>query len=73
MSDTILEAVRDAILLEVDWHNTHAIRLELWAKQAITPIVIRQLNAAAFDCRQRAQMLNAVLVASDLKKEAETT
>jgi hypothetical protein len=69
MSDALLEAVRNAIGLEVEWHNTHAVRLEQWAKHAFSPTLSKQLNAAAFGCRQRAEMLSAVLAASEPSTE----
>jgi hypothetical protein len=73
MSDTLVEALRNAILLEADWHAAHAIRLEIWAKHAITPSVVRHLNAAAFGCRQRAEMLSAVLAASEPQTEGSVS
>lgn len=73
MSDTLVEALRNAISLEVDWHKTHARQLEHWAKHVTTPSVISGLNAAAFGCRQRAEMLSAVLAASEPNTEASTS
>jgi hypothetical protein len=66
MPDSTLQQLRDVILLEADWLQAHAQRLNLMGKRAGTP----WLNEVASQCRDRARHLHEVLVASEPKAEA---
>jgi hypothetical protein len=74
MSDSLVEALRNAILLESDWHSAHAVRLDQWAKGGTARVILeKQMIGAAIACRARAQMLNTILIASEPQMEAKAT
>jgi len=65
MTEEIKQGLRDAILLEADFLNTHALMLDKIAGDGAARAVLEQrLKSAAINCRQRAKMLNDVLAAS---------
>lgn len=73
MNPNLLQALRDILLLEIDWHSGHAKRLDAWAKISFSSSLSKQLEIAADTCRQRADALREVLAATEPKAEADAS
>lgn len=73
-NQTLIQALRDAILLEADFLNLHADVLDAFAAGEIARSVMeKRAKVAAIAVRARAKMLNEVLEASQPKAEAQTS
>lgn len=68
-----MEALRDVVLLEADWHNSHADRLDIWAKHFGDHEFGKVLKVAANGCRARAGILNGALTATAPEVLARTS
>lgn len=63
--EQLIAALRDALLVEADGHNTRADIFDLMCEQKESGAVLRKrLEVAAGELRKRAEIINAMLAAT---------
>lgn len=65
MSEHVIKSLRDVILLQAEWHGKNAARLEVRAKDALLPGLIKALKKDATESRAMAEQLRLAVAASE--------
>lgn len=67
----LIQELRNVILLEADYLNTHAEVLDAFAGGVIArPVLEKRAKVASISVRARAKMLHEILAATEPKAEA---